>query len=134
MKTPYINLKLSLIQAKTISKMCETVARLHMGQMDVLQDIYPDLTRDECNDIKKICFPCHDSGAYRGIRSEKLSDDSRKLWDTYQVLRHHLVWREQENTPATRKFPEQIFVQYDSPMRTSQESELPEVEEVCKNE
>ena len=123
-----INLKLTLKQSYLISNICEMVSRLHMGQMDVLQDISPDVNWNQCKIVKQILFPELGQGGYYGIHNEKISDDARQLFDIHQVVRHHLAWREQSNTPETRNWSKQMFVNFDNPDHLSQEP-LPEISE-----
>jgi len=123
-----IILKISLKQAYLISNTCEMVARLHMGQIAVLQDIAPDISFDQCKIAKQILFPKLIQGGYHGIRSEKISDDARQLFDIHQVMIHYLSWRNQPNTPETRDWSKQMFVNFDTPDHLSQEP-LPEISE-----
>jgi len=130
MDTPYINLKLTINQARLLSRTCELVSRLHMGQTDVLMDISSNANWDNCLLVKKILFPEFQSGGYYGINSNEISDEARQLTDIKHVVRHHLAWREQKNTPETRKWPEQLGVHFDTPSRYSHKEPLPEIEEV----
>ena len=46
----------------------------------------------------------------------------RYLWDIYQHFRFFGAWMNENNTPKTRKFPEQISVCYDFPLNFIPES------------
>jgi len=135
MEKPYVNLKLSIEQAKSLSEICETFARLMSGQMDILRDtIAPSLDWDDCSVIKKICFPKLNNNNYIGIGNDGMSDIGKQSWDMYQVIRHHLSWRTQTNTPETRDFSKQMTVNFDDPMRKSIKCPLPEIEEIKDEE
>ncbi len=125
-KEDTISLQLSTKQAQTLSRACELVARLYMGQVEELRFI-SKASWEDCQKIKKMCFPELAANEYYGITSEIGTDEPNQLWDIYQVLRHYLAWKDQPNTPETRKWPEQMQVQFDKPRRTSVECALPRI-------
>ncbi len=124
-----IDLKITLNHAKTLMAACEIVARLYMRQFDVLQYVHNQLSWEDIEKIQEICTPGPPHTRYKAIHSHDLPDEARQLWDLYQVLRHFLAWREEENTPETRDWSKQMGVMYDDPWRTSEKCPLPEIEE-----
>lgn len=126
-------LELTEEQVKTLSAACELVSRLYLGQVGELRwiaqrNIEP-LSREEEHSIKKILFPELTINSFHSIHSTAIPDDARQLWDIYQVIRHYLAWKDQPNTPETRKWPEQMYVQFDEPWRTSVNCPLPKIKE-----
>jgi len=131
MENACIQLTMTIEQADTLSRVCETFARLCMGQMDVLRDVKKDYTLDfdTTTLVKKVVFPELQGGGYYGIRSNEIDDKARQAMDMHQVLRHHLSWRKADNTPETRDWPKQMTVNYDDPMHLSTKCPLPTIEE-----
>ena len=128
MDKPTVKLEISIEQAQTLSMACEMVARLYMAQTDVLSHIC-NATWDDLRKVKDICFPELPHNAYKGINEKSLPDQARQLWDIYQVLRHFLSWRDEPNTPKTRDWVKQLGVNFDEPMRTSENCYLPIITE-----
>ena len=123
-----VSLTMTIEQARTLRMACETMSRLFMGQMDVL-DLVCDADRDTLDKVKQLCFPeLHGPGHSYGINNKNISDEARQLWDFNQVIRHHLSWRDQPNTPSTRDWKTQMTVNYDDPMKSS-EQPLPIISE-----
>jgi hypothetical protein len=135
-KEKRIVLEMTVEQAQTLSRACETYARLCMGQMDVLRDVRKDCMLDHHNStmIKSVVFPELSSGGYYGIHSEEIDDDARQLMDFHQVLRHHLSWRKEKNTPENRDWSNQMTVNFDDPMHLSTEQPLPIITEIEKED
>lgn len=91
-------------QAQTISKACEVLARLGMGQLDDALRELPmrggiewERWHDDVRSVGQI-LSAHmpgniDGHSLRlGIHSEKVSEDSQIAWDLYQVIRHRIAW------------------------------------------
>lgn len=123
-----INISMTVDQARTLQVACETISRLFIGQMDML-DWVCDADYETLKTVERICYH---AGQRYSMHSDKLPDEARQLWDFYQVLRHHLSWRTQTNTPETRDWRKQMTVNYDEPEKLS-EQPLPVIkEEKCE--
>lgn len=127
-KDEKVTLTMTIKQAETLAMATELVSRLYMGQTDMLDRVC-DANWDSLRLVKRIMFPDLADNAYNGILSEKLPDEPRQLWDIHQVLRHHLSWRKEKNTPETRDWPRQMTVNFDDPMKTSDQP-LPVIKEM----
>lgn len=108
-------------QVKALCAACEDIARLDMGQLDVLERVDANWGAMRC--VREMLFP--EGHSVTGIR--KMSEDGKVLWDLYQALRFQLAWAHQDNAPHERRWPEQIQVHFDVPMKTGSEP-LPEIE------
>lgn len=115
---------LNTAQAATISKACEVLARLGMGQFkDALEclptkELYPDGWHEDMEGIahilKKHTTIMNGVGAYHAIGSHKTDERSKIAWDLYQVTRHRLAW---DANPKGNH----MSVMFDKPMKTSKE-------------
>ena len=121
-------------QANAISNACDIVARLYTGQVQELQDVGANIkvTGKEHDTVKSILFPQLPLYGSYGIHSPEVDDTARQLFDIHQVIRHRIIWDKADNTPETRRWPEQIQIWYDTPSKTSLEEELPTIEQVKK--
>ena len=117
-------LHLNTAQAATISKACEVLARLGIGQFrDALEclplkEFAPNGWHEDMEGIahilKKHTTIMHGVGAYHSIGSHKTDERSKIAWDVYQVVRHRLAW--DANPEGDR-----MSVMFDQPMKTSKE-------------
>lgn len=121
---PAYQLTLTEGQAQVLSDALDIYSRLHMGQLDSLQEILacysktrPGMApfheiRQTLQDIEPMITGLSNH-AYYGIHSPELKDTARVAWDLHRVLRHRLAWD---------RNPEGGFtVQYDKPDQSSQE-------------
>ena len=102
MTKPTYTLHLTATQAATISKACEVLARLGMGQYKDALECLP--VREFCPEgwhedmegighiLKKHTTMLHGIGSYHPIGGDKTSAESKTAWDVYQVVRHRLAW------------------------------------------
>lgn len=127
-------LHLNATQAATISKACEVLARLGMGQFrDALEclpttEFCPPGWHEDMEGIahilKKHTTIMYGVGSYHSISSQKTSEQSKVAWDVYQVTRHRLSWdkAQAEGHPGEGKAsPPTWTVNFDNPMKTSKE-------------
>ena len=117
-------LEISEKQAHVISKACEVLARLYMGQFGVVRDCF--LTRALSNEIsdkdwehlQDLLHTCETLATglprhgYFGIHSPAISDKARVSFDIHRVVRHRLAWDRQ----PTGGFG----VDFDAPRATSE--------------
>jgi hypothetical protein len=122
-------------QATVIATACEFLARIQSGQIKeafdhlpldenidwgVYHEIQDNLTKRLPEILKGGIDGWHSSF---GVGNPELPKSHDIAWDLYQVLRHKLAWEravkegliESEDSP--RKFPEMMFVSYDTPMQ-----------------
>lgn len=121
-------------QAMAISRACEIVARLGIGQFrDALECLptvtfCPDGWHDDMDAIgERLSRHMHGNvDGWRsnlGIHHEKVSDESRVLFDLHRVIRHRLAWDgavERGVIPSIdspRQWPEMMQVTFDAPSR-----------------
>jgi hypothetical protein len=89
-------------------------------------------------DVAMLLEPHLKSASY-GIRHADVSESSRVLWDTYQVMRRQMAWEDAvakgivPSMDAPRKWPEMMSVWYDDPAHTSAEP-LPTIERSAAKE
>lgn len=113
-------LTLTARQAAEISRACEVLARLQMGQIDMALRELPlasYLDYDAQRMIESILQPLYDDG---GKRHDSIA------WDLYQVVRHRLAWdraieRGEIGPGERRRWPEMMGVCYDEPMQRGSE-------------
>lgn len=137
---PRFTLTLTETQLLAISKACEVVARLGIGQFsDALSccfdangdDIYSHDLERQISKIIKPLMGLHHSGSSWGVGKFKQVD---RLFDIHEVIRNFWSWRraiaEGVIKPGERrKWPEMMGTQYDEPMNWTKEP-LPTIEEV----
>lgn len=124
MTTRTYTLHLNAQQAAVISKACEVLARLGIGQFKDALECLP--TTEFCppgwhedmegisHILKKHTNITHGVGAYHSIGGHKTDERSKIAWDVYQVVRHRLAWdANPEGNPMS--------VMFDPPMKTSKE-------------
>lgn len=121
-----LTLKITREQAKVISRACELLGRLMMGQVDEIRHLNirnrQSFVKTEhlLKAIKLTLFPELAANAYYSITSPEIPDDSRTAYDIHQVIRHFLAGPRPEGS-----FP---YVCYDEPRNTGKEP-LPEIKE-----
>lgn len=108
-----MKIELTNAQAKTIGRACEVCARLHMLQTDVLTD-FADVSYGQQKAIKYIMQHPKNTLSYAPDDIRRKEKDV--LFGIHQVLRHHLAWKKEKNTPATRDWNKQMGVCFDDPM------------------
>lgn len=131
-------------QAEAISRACEIVSRLGMGQFkDALEELplreyLPPGWHDTMMDVARLLAPHLKSTSY-GIRHADVSESSRILWDTYQVMRRQMAWEDAvakgivPSMDAPRRWPKMMSVWYDDPAHTSTEP-LPTIQRIAAKE
>ena len=110
-------------QLESLNMITEIYSRLCLGQMGELRNVRKDgiLFSGVSDEIQSRVFPFLSFGQSYGIQSEAIPDAARTSFDLYQVIRHFLAWENEPNTPQTRKWPEQVQVIYDDPMKCGKE-------------
>lgn len=125
--------ELSEEQVELISKACEMVARIHMGQLDMVADVVTARTpterfielKDRLLEIEPLITGMH-KHAYYGIRSDQIEDKARQAFDLYQTFRHRMAW---DRTPEGG-----MFTQFDEPFHLSTQQSLPIIKEIKTDE
>lgn len=123
-------LHLTAAQAATISKACEVLGRLGMGQYKDALECLP--VREFCatgwhedmdaiGHILKKYAPIWGLGMGQGITHRETPETSKVAWDVYQVTRHRLAWDQARADGHTGDSPPMWSVNYDRPMKTSAE-------------
>jgi hypothetical protein len=100
--------------AEVISRACEILSRLHLGQMSiVLTDVFPMATWE---DKDAVCAAFHRvMPEGRGITSRNIREEAKIAFEIHQLLRQNLAIRRNGGKANP------MFVCYDSPLKTSQE-------------
>jgi len=116
-----IILKMTKLQAETISSACELMSRLYTGQLEELQRLFwrPQWSKLKTERIAKLiqqlkreCLEELDSpSSYYGITSAEIPEIARVSYDLHQVIRHRLAGLKPPGSAS--------FICYDPPMRTS---------------
>jgi len=94
-------------QARTLSRACELLSRVHNGQLDEVANVLltagglangaphavADIVglREGLRALEPLVTGMP-TNANPGIRSPDISDEARTAYDLYQVLRHRLAW------------------------------------------
>lgn len=136
--TKMYNLKITENQAYALSRACEILARLGIGQFrDALEEIprekmVPEGWHEDMHEIGRI-LSRHTKRCVDGwksslsIHSEDVSETSKIAWDLYQVVRHQLAWDKAIKNGAVKSMSSQrdwsrmMGVMYDEPIVTSLE-------------
>jgi len=115
-------------EVENICKALEMVARLHLGQINIVEEtlrmhtILSDRVDYEIPDrifcALRMMYFGFERGASYGIHSDKVSDDARVAWDMMTVFRHRISWDKAGN-PSTRDWNTMMGVNYDEPHRSS---------------
>ncbi len=126
--------ELSDDELRSIMSVCDIIGRVMMGQViEILElsgmrfNLNP-VDRPHLYNLKNLMFPELPNNGYYSVHSTEISDKVRQLFDIYQVIRHYLSWRDEDNTPETRNWHSQMTVNYDTPAHFS-EQPLPEIKE-----
>ena len=126
-------------QALTMIQALDLYSRIHMGQIEEItrygSALLPAVPSGDLgswfNSIKAKMFPELPSGhAYHGIHSPVISDVARVAWDLQQVVRHRVSW----DTEDPKDKPPFRGVNYDPPIKSSEEEPLAEIKEAAKSE
>lgn len=88
---------------------------------------------DEMLNYAKALLTGFPSNASWGIYCPEIHDDFRVAWDLQQVVRHRVSWDAVGNPPR-RQWPEMMGVNYDTPMHSSEQSELAKIERIDDEE
>lgn len=118
------SIELTEEQVKVVLQALELRFRLEMGQTDILNLVSKDASWSDWEKLRRILFPQLSDKEYIGIHN--ISDAGKRAHDIHQAIRYHYAWSKEENTPDQRKWPEQMYVQYDEPLPILNE-ELPTV-------
>lgn len=117
-------LEISHKQAITLQVACEMLARLHMGQINiVLSDCFIRLPVEKLEELrekaKEVELLVRPSNAYYALHSKNLPEESRIAWDLNQVIRHKVSHdiADEEKTPKDKRWS----VNYDEPFKLSSE-------------
>lgn len=126
-------------QAQVISCACELLSRIQGGQIREAFDhlplkkgvdwsVYHEIQDELTKRMPEILQDGIDGRSSSfGVGNPKLPESHDIAWDLYTTIRHKLSWEyaveqgivESENSP--RKFPEMMTVNYDPPMKWSNE-------------
>ena len=123
-------LKMKDEHAKAIMRACDLMARLYMGQTDVLNQISSSEGAKGIMDydfVKKVSHPELQANSSYSILSPQISNEARVLIEIHDVIRHFLSWEKEENGPEERNWSKQFGVNYDTPHCHSGVS-LPKIE------
>lgn len=123
-------LHLTATQAATISKACEVLSRLGMGQYKDALECLP--VREYCANgwhedmdaighILKKYAPIWGLGMGQGITHRETPETAKVAWDVYQVTRHRLAWDRARADGHQGDDPPRWSVDYGQPMKTSAE-------------
>lgn len=115
-----MKIELNEKQLETLSEMCDIMSRLYSGQVKELNR----LSHDKIPELlllllKTIMFPDLAPNSSYGISSDKIDEKAKTLYDTHQVIRHYIAWKNENNTSKNRDWNKQLGTQYDDPIRFS---------------
>ncbi|MBC8157529.1 hypothetical protein H7X64_05115 [Armatimonadetes bacterium] len=106
-------LELTDEQLSVISKACELLSRIYMGQLEEVAWLFgslPEAQYQELTETLKALNPVitgMSKQAHFGIRDERVPEVARYAYDIHQVIRHHL---------ALKQHPQGGFgINFDSP-------------------
>jgi hypothetical protein len=126
-------------QLQVISNACNVLARLQLGQWDIMFDELPvqkELDYEKYHQIKdtlRQMMPMILAGGMDGLHSSygvanpNLPRENGVAFDLRDVIRHKLSWEDAvekgiiESEDAPRKWPEMMYVNYDPPMKWGDE-------------
>lgn len=128
-------LHVTAAQAQTISRACEVLARLGIGQVieglrELPQAEGIDWTdfHDDCQAVSTLMskyMPHRINGYSSNLGIYNADKDARLAWDLHQVLRHRLAWdrakTEGWTDGTTRNWNEMMGVHYDEPLKVCEE-------------
>lgn len=137
--TKLYKLQVTEKQAQVISIACELLSRIQGGQIreafdylplkkDIDWSVYHEIQDELTKRMPEILEDGIDGwNIHFGIGSSKVHSHMDIAWDLYTTIRHKLSWDkaveqgiiENENSP--RKWPEMMTVNYDTPMKWSNE-------------
>ncbi len=122
MSGPKYILSIDKDQLDSIIRACEKVARIELSQLDVLQDMVPNLDFQRAQELKLELFPDLEyPGESLSIRSDELPDRVRQLYDIFHTFTHFLLTKEDS--------PRERYSVYESlPAHLSTKCDLPEIQ------
>lgn len=127
------NLTITREQADVLSSACELLARVHMGQLGFVAESFlgkesaPFIAlREALEEIEPLATEMH-RNAYHSISSKEIPDEARVAWDIYQVIRNRTSHDRADEKGTPKDFLHRGTRCYDTPMRFSEEQELPEM-------
>lgn len=95
------NLELTDEQLAVVSKACELMSRIYMGQLSEIAWLFGDLPEASYQELTETLKSLNSvitnlpSQAHFGIRDERVPDVARCSYDIHQVIRHYLAWKQQ---------------------------------------
>lgn len=131
-------------QARVVQEALELYARLGMGQAGEVANLYlnhpvprQDGTPQTLADYRVIrdlldgvWFALgFGPGAHWAMSAPAVPEVYKIAWDVHATIRHRLAW-DRAGNPPKRDWHTMMGVQYDEPMRASDEEELPTIERV----
>ncbi|MBD2505114.1 hypothetical protein [Anabaena azotica] len=86
-------------QLAVISKACELLARIHMGQLEEVAWLFSSLPEERYQELTETLKELNTlitqmpKQSHFGIRSEQVPQIARSAYDIHQVIQHHLAWK-----------------------------------------
>lgn len=96
-------LELSDEQLSVISKACELLSRIYMGQLEEVAWLFSSLPEARYQELTETLKALNSvitlmpKQAHFGIRDERVPEEARCAYDIHQVIRYHLAWKQQPN-------------------------------------
>ncbi|BAT56719.1 hypothetical protein NOS3756_57310 (plasmid) [Nostoc sp. NIES-3756] len=94
-----VNLELNDEQLNIISKACELLSRIYMGQIEEVALLFSDLPDEQYQELVdtlkslKSIIKVTSKQSNSGIRDENIPEVARYAYDIHQVIRHYLAWK-----------------------------------------
>lgn len=94
------NLNLTDEQLAIVSKACELLCRIHLGQLEEVAWLFPTLPEDRYQQLTETLKSLNTlitelpPSAHFAIRNEKVPDAARCAYDIHQAIRHYLAWKQ----------------------------------------
>lgn len=128
-------LRITTEQAHVLSRACELLARLGIGQITEglreipqVEDIDWSDFHDDCQAVCKLMskyMPRRIDGWTSNLGIYNADKGAQRAWDLHQVLRHRLAWdlaiKEGWTDGTTRDWEQMMGVHFDDPMRVCPE-------------
>lgn len=118
-------LELTDEQLAVVSKACELMSRIYMGQLEEIAWLFGDLPEASYQELTETLKSLNylitnlPSQAHFGIRDERVPDAGRCAYDIHQVIRHYLIWKQQPSGG--------VGVNFNPPIQYGKEA-LPKIE------
>lgn len=96
-------LELNDEQLSVISKACEILSRIYMGQLEEVAWLFSSLPEVRYQELAETLKGLNSvitlmpKQAHFGIRDERVPEEARCAYDIHQVIRHYLAWKQQPN-------------------------------------